>query len=117
MKLLLYVVSFGSVSAFFASVIAGILWVLIKFMQAWGRLFRALIAPPGIPKRRKDVSGAVDVRFGSLADICSAQAHVRFVPIADSCSAAIGIAIRSPRRRDRAIWAALQYRATWRFWH
>jgi hypothetical protein len=56
MKLLLYVVSFGSVSAFFASVIAGMLWVLIKFMQAWGRLFRALIAPPGIPKRRKDVS-------------------------------------------------------------
>jgi hypothetical protein len=29
-----------------------------------------------------------DVRFGSLAAICSAQAGVRYVPIADSCTAA-----------------------------
>ena len=28
-----------------------------------------------------------DVRFGSKADICSAQAHVRFVPLADIQSA------------------------------
>ena len=56
MKFLLYLLSFGSVFAFFASVIAGILWVLTKFMQAWGRFFRALIVPPNIPKRRKDVS-------------------------------------------------------------
>jgi hypothetical protein len=56
MKLLLYLVSFGSVLTFFASVSAGTLWVLTKFIQAWGRFFRALIVPPGIPKRRKDVS-------------------------------------------------------------
>jgi hypothetical protein len=56
MKLLLFLVSFGSVLAFFASVIAGTLWVLTKFIQAWGRFFRALIVPPDIPKRRKDVS-------------------------------------------------------------
>ena len=49
MKLLLYLVSFGSVFAFFASVIAGTLWVLTKFIQAWGRFFRALIVPPDIP--------------------------------------------------------------------
>jgi hypothetical protein len=55
MKLLLYVVSFGSVFAFFASVIAGTLWVLTKFVQAWGRFFRALITPQDIPKRRKGV--------------------------------------------------------------
>ena len=30
---------------------------------------------------------AVDVRFGSLADIGSAQVHVRFGPIADMCGA------------------------------
>jgi hypothetical protein len=56
MKLLLYVVSFGSVFAFFASIIVGILWVLTKFMQTWGRFFRALIVPPDIPKRRKNVA-------------------------------------------------------------
>ena len=56
MKLLLFLVSFGLVLAFFASVIAGTLWVLTKFIQAWGRFFRALIVPPDIPKRRKDVS-------------------------------------------------------------
>jgi hypothetical protein len=30
----------------------------------------------------------VDVRFGSLADMCSAKRYVRFGPIADSCGAA-----------------------------
>jgi hypothetical protein len=30
----------------------------------------------------KDLSG-VDVRFGSLADICSAKGHVRFTPNSD----------------------------------
>jgi hypothetical protein len=29
------------------------------------------------------VERAFNVRFGSKADMCSAQAHVRFVPIAD----------------------------------
>ena len=56
MKFLLCVISFGSVFAFFASVIAGTLWVLTKFIQAWGRFFRALIVPPNIPKRRKNVT-------------------------------------------------------------
>ena len=28
-------------------------------------------------------ASAVDVRFGSKADMCSAKRHVRFVPIAD----------------------------------
>ena len=55
MKFLLYFASFGSVFALFATVIAGTLWVLIKFIQAWGRFFRALIDPPSIPKRREDV--------------------------------------------------------------
>jgi len=55
MKFLLYVVSFGSLFAFFASVIAGTLWVLTKFMRAWGRFFRALIVPPAIPQHHKDV--------------------------------------------------------------
>jgi hypothetical protein len=57
MKFFLYLAAFGSVFAFFASVIAGVLWVLTKFMQALGRFFRALIVPPpNIAKRRKDVS-------------------------------------------------------------
>jgi hypothetical protein len=55
MKLLLYFATFASVFALFASVIAGTLWVLTKFIQAWGRFFRALIVPPNIPHRRKDV--------------------------------------------------------------
>jgi hypothetical protein len=56
MKFLLFVVSFGSVFAFFASIIAGMLWVLTKFVRAWSRFFHALIFPANIPKRRKDVS-------------------------------------------------------------
>jgi hypothetical protein len=55
MKLLLYFVSFASVFALFASVIAGTLWVLTKFIQAWGRFFRALIVPPDNPKHRRHV--------------------------------------------------------------
>jgi hypothetical protein len=43
---LLYFASFGSVFALFASVIAGTLWVLTKFIQAWSRFFHALIYPP-----------------------------------------------------------------------
>ena len=35
------------------------------------------------PCTQKAGAEAADVRFGSLADICSALAHVRFVPIAD----------------------------------
>ena len=49
MKFLLYFVSFGSVFALFASVIAGTFWVLTKFIQAWGRFFRALIVPARNP--------------------------------------------------------------------
>jgi hypothetical protein len=56
MNLLLYFVSFGSVFALFGSVTAGTLWVFAKFLQAWGRFFRALIAPPAIRDRRKDVA-------------------------------------------------------------
>jgi hypothetical protein len=52
MNLLLYFVSFGSVFAFFASVIVGTLWALTKFIQSWGRFFRALIAPPDMSTRR-----------------------------------------------------------------
>jgi hypothetical protein len=55
MNILLYFASFGSVFAFFASIILGTLWVLTKFIQAWGRFFHALIYPPNIPKRRKDL--------------------------------------------------------------
>jgi hypothetical protein len=55
MNILLYFASFGSVFAFFASVIVGTLWVLTKFIQAWGRFLHALIYPPNIPRRRKDV--------------------------------------------------------------
>jgi hypothetical protein len=55
MKILLYFATFASVFALFASVVGGTLWILIKFIQAWGRFFRALIAPRGIPKHRKYV--------------------------------------------------------------
>ena len=33
------------------------------------------------------LEGAVDVRFGSKVDICSANRHVRFTPKADMCGA------------------------------
>jgi len=49
MKFLLYFVSFGSVFALFASVIAGTFWLLTKFL-------RALMAPRATPKRRSDSS-------------------------------------------------------------
>ena len=55
MNLLLYFATFASLFALFASVIGGTLWVLTKFIQAWGRFFRALIFPPNIPERRKDI--------------------------------------------------------------
>ena len=55
MKLLLYFASFGLVFALFATVIGGALWLLTKFIQAWGRFFRNLIASPPIPKHRKYV--------------------------------------------------------------
>ena len=55
MKLLLYFASFGSVFVLFATVIGGTVWLLTKFIQAWGRFFRALIFPPSIPQRRKEV--------------------------------------------------------------
>src|SRR5262245_37555026 len=74
--------------------------------------------------RRHDSGGRVglDVRFGSKADICGAQAHVRFTPNsdivcvfrqvcfgpkADSCIAAKSIGIRS---RDRIIAMGTVYR-------
>jgi hypothetical protein len=46
MSILLYFVSFASVAVLFASVIAGALWLLVKFVQAWGRFFRVLLQPP-----------------------------------------------------------------------
>jgi hypothetical protein len=55
MKLLLHFATFGSVFALFASVIAGTLWVLTQFIQAWGRFFRtfALQWPcPLYPQKR-----------------------------------------------------------------
>jgi hypothetical protein len=35
--------------------IVGTLWVLTKSIQAWRRFFHALIYPPNVPKRRKDI--------------------------------------------------------------
>jgi hypothetical protein len=49
MTVLLYFVSFASLFALFASVIAGIFWVLTKFL-------RALMAPRAASKRRSDAS-------------------------------------------------------------
>jgi hypothetical protein len=49
MTVLLYFVSLASLFALFASVAAGTLWLLIKFL-------RALIAPRAGPKRRSDPS-------------------------------------------------------------
>jgi hypothetical protein len=49
MMVLLYFVSFASLFALFASVIAGAFWVLT-------RCLRALIAPRAIPKHRGDAS-------------------------------------------------------------
>src|SRR5262252_6059315 len=48
------------------------------------------------------LSGLVDVRFGSKADIADRDEHVRFVPKADSCGAAKKVAIRLLRRLCRA---------------
>jgi hypothetical protein len=47
MSILLYFVSFASVAALVASVVAAVVWLAIKFVQAWGRFFRALLTPPG----------------------------------------------------------------------
>jgi hypothetical protein len=55
MKFLMYFASFGSVLVLFTSAIGGTLWVLTKFILAWGRFFRALIFPPNISKRRENV--------------------------------------------------------------
>ena len=49
MTILLYFVSFASMFALFASVIAGTFWIV-------ARCLRALIAPSAAPKRRSDVS-------------------------------------------------------------
>ena len=54
MQILMYVASFGSVFALFASVIGGLLWVLASFIQAWGQFFRALLDPPDTLKRHRD---------------------------------------------------------------
>jgi hypothetical protein len=48
MSALLYFVSFSSVSVLFASIIAGALWVVKKFVQAWARFFAVLLAPPNM---------------------------------------------------------------------
>ena len=55
MNILLYFASFGSVFAFFAGAIVGTLWVVTKFIRAWDRFFRALMARPDISKRRNDI--------------------------------------------------------------
>ena len=55
MALLLYFVSFASVFALFASIIAGSLWLLVKFVQAWGRFFHALLYPPPQPRPRRRI--------------------------------------------------------------
>src|SRR5262249_11785763 len=52
-----------------------------------------------LPRRQKEYCngsnearyGMADVRFGSKADICSAQAHVRFGSLADICAATIDV--------------------------
>lgn len=54
---LLYLVSFASVFALFASVVAGLIWLLTKFA-------RALMAPPAIPKHRSNA--AVDLQLHHL---------------------------------------------------
>jgi uncharacterized membrane protein YcaP (DUF421 family) len=46
MNILMYFVSFASVAALLASIVAATLWIAIKFFQAWGRFFRALLEPP-----------------------------------------------------------------------
>ena len=56
MTFLMYFTSFGSLLVFFASAIAVTLWVLTRFILAWGRFLRALIFPSNIPKRRENVS-------------------------------------------------------------
>jgi hypothetical protein len=46
MNILMYFVSFASVAALLASILAATLWIAIKFFQAWGRFFRTLLEPP-----------------------------------------------------------------------
>jgi hypothetical protein len=55
MNFLMYFACFASVLVFFASSIALTLWVLTKFILAWGRFFEALIFPRDVPKRRANV--------------------------------------------------------------
>jgi hypothetical protein len=55
MKFLMYFASFGSVFVFFASAIAGTLWLLTKFIRACGRFFRALTSPPNRAESRENV--------------------------------------------------------------
>jgi len=48
---------------------------------------------------KADMCGATrDVRFGSLADICSAKGHVRFTPNSDRES---GHALMAPQQLER----------------
>jgi hypothetical protein len=56
MNFLMYFACFVSVLVFFASSVAVTLWVLTKFIAAWGRFFEALIFPREIPKRPANVA-------------------------------------------------------------
>ena len=46
MTILLYFVAFGSLAVLVASFAVGAIWLTIKFFQAWGRFFRAMLEPP-----------------------------------------------------------------------
>jgi hypothetical protein len=45
-------VSFGSALTLLLVVSAMTLWVVSRFVQAWGRFFQALLNPPAIPASR-----------------------------------------------------------------
>ena len=94
-------------------------------------LSRRLIAPPRLrtgivaqlkPGRLERGRYRANVRFGSLADICSAKAMSAITPKADMCSAADDVrfvpiadiweTIRSPRRQAQAARAAPLDRAS-----
>jgi hypothetical protein len=59
MSILLYFVSFTSVVALCASIIAATVWLAIKFFQAWAHFFRTLLAPPD--RKAVRATGRIDL--------------------------------------------------------
>src|SRR5262249_17238323 len=71
------------------------LWCYSVWLRLFWRQLRLTFCTSRWPQSYQPSMSALPPK----ADICSALAYVRFGPIADLCSAAKRTAIRSPRRR------------------